>query len=88
MLAGVRDHDGLSALGCEAYETIAEREGDLAHRFLVEPDRRLERQVGQLGTAQVQRTRVGIQSLGDQLDDVIQRLAEVMRSRNDLGDIG
>lgn len=87
MFAGVRDHDRLATAGGESDQAVAKRERHLSDGFLVEPDRRFERQVGQLGSAQIQRARVRIQPLTDQLDDIIQRLAEVVRSRDDLSDI-
>ena len=31
---------------------------------------------------------VGVEALGDQIDDVAERLVEVVRSRDDLGDVG
>jgi hypothetical protein len=54
----------------------------------MESDRRLQREFIRGRIGQIERARIGVESLGDELDDISQGLTETVRSRNDLGDIG
>jgi hypothetical protein len=54
----------------------------------VEADRRLQRERAGRVVGQIERAGVRVEPLGDQLDDVAEGLAEAVRPRNDLGDIG
>jgi len=43
--------------------------------------------VTKVGVRQIDRTDVGIEPLGDQIRDVRERLLQIVRSRDDLGDV-
>jgi hypothetical protein len=44
--------------------------------------------MAQVSVGQVERTDIGVESLCDQINDVRQRLLEIVRSRDDLCDVG
>jgi hypothetical protein len=54
----------------------------------VEADRRFQPEFIGARIGQIQRARVRIEALGDEVDDIAQGLIETMRSRDDLGNIG
>jgi hypothetical protein len=60
----------------------------LAHGSRVEADRRLQREFVGARIGQVEGTRVRVEALGDEFDDIAQGLIEAVRSRDDLGNIG
>jgi hypothetical protein len=60
----------------------------LAHGSRVEADRRLQREFVGARIGQVEGTRVRVEALGDEFDDIAQCLIEAVRSRDDLGNIG
>jgi GTP cyclohydrolase II len=62
--------------------------GHLLHGFRVEADRRFQREFAGGDIGQIERAVVRIEALGDEFDDIAQGLAEAVRSRDDLGDIG
>ena len=59
----------------------------LADRVAEEAHRRAQGETVEVGAAQAQRAHVGVEPLGDQIDDVVQGLAQVVRARDDLGDV-
>jgi hypothetical protein len=67
---------------------LAVGEGNLVHGIRVEADRRLQREFVGARIGQVERARVRVEALGDEVDDVAQRLTKAVRSRYDLGDVG
>jgi hypothetical protein len=64
------------------------RERDAPDGFLMESDRRLEGQIVERGAGQVDRAHVGVETLRDEVYHVAQSLVEIVRSGDDLGDIG
>jgi len=54
----------------------------------VQADRRFERERAGRVIAQIERAGIRIEPLGDQLDDIAEGLAEAVRSRDDLGNVG
>ncbi len=56
--------------------------------FRCEPLGRAQRELLALGLRQVDRAHVGVESLGDPVDDVAQRLGEIVRTGHDPGDVG
>ena len=61
---------------------------EVTARPLIEAVGRAECQVLQICVGQIDGTNICIQTLGDQIDDIRQRLVEIVRSRYDLRDIG
>ena len=87
MLARALDHDGLAQLGREPDEPLAERQRHAADGFRVQALGGGQRQVTQIDAGQIHRADVGVEPLGDEIDDVSQRLVEVVGARDDLGDV-
>ncbi len=79
--------DGLAALRRHADEALAEGQPDVADGLGVEADRGAERQMTEIGVRQIERTDIRVEALGHEVDDVRQRLLEVVRPRDDLGDV-
>jgi hypothetical protein len=64
------------------------READLAYRVGVQANGRFECELVGARIGQIERARIGIEALGDEVDDIAQGLPETVGSRNDLGNIG
>jgi hypothetical protein len=62
--------------------------GHLAHGIRIQADRRLQREFVAARIGQIESTRVRVEALRDELDDVSEGLIETVRSRDDLGNIG
>ena len=89
MLARVLDDDRLAALRCQPDESLSEAQFDPTHRFPVKSHRGTEPQAVQIRAGQqIDRTDVGVEALGHEVDDVAERLIQVVGARDDLGDIG
>ena len=86
---GLRIHHrhGLAPLGRVTDQPFSEGEGHLPHRVPVETDGRSEHQVLEIGLRQVDRADVGVQALGDEIDDVVQSLVQVVGARDDSRDV-
>ncbi len=69
-------------------EALADRELHLADGALVEPHRGRERERCAIGAGQVDGADIGIEPLRDEVGDVVERLFEIVRTRDDAGDIG
>jgi hypothetical protein len=54
----------------------------------VKADRRFEREPVGVRIGQIDRARVRVEALGDEVNDVAQGLAEAVRSRDDLSNVG
>jgi hypothetical protein len=83
----VLDGDHLAALRGETDQTLTEGQAHNADGFLSQTNRRTQRQVFQIGVAQVDTADVCVQPLGDQIGDIRQRLLEIVRPRDDLSDV-
>jgi hypothetical protein len=68
-------------------QALSKGEEHLSHRAPVEADGGSEQQVLEIGLRQVDRADVGVQALGDEIDDVVQGLAQVVGARDDSGNI-
>jgi hypothetical protein len=85
---GVVAHDGRPQLRGEADQALAERELDAPDRLAVQAVGGREREQLEVGLDEVDRARVGVEPLADQVDDVAQRLVQIVRARDDLSDVG
>jgi hypothetical protein len=88
VLAGVLRDDGPAGLGRQPDETFAEGQLDDADGFAIESDGSAEGQMAKIPSRQIDGARVAVETLRDEIDDVAERLVEVVGSRNDLGDVG
>jgi hypothetical protein len=88
VFAGVDGHDGLAGCRSQPHQALAIGKRHLAHRIRIESDRRFQREFAGAGVGQIEGTRVCVEALGDEFDDVAQGLTEAMRSRDDLGNVG
>jgi hypothetical protein len=70
-----------------ADQPFTEGKTHLPHRTLVEADGGPEHQVLEIGLGQVDRADVGVQALGDEIDDVVQGLVQVVGTRDDSRDV-
>ena len=87
MRGRVHHRHGLAALGGVTDESLSEGETNLVECALVQTDGGSELQVLEVGLGQVDRADVGVQALGDEIDDVVQGLVQVVRPRDDSRDI-
>ena len=87
MLARLLDGERRAGLRDESDEALTDGELDAPDRFGGEPLGRAQREALALGLRQVDRAHVGIETLGDPIDDVAQGLREVVRTRDDPGDV-
>ena len=87
MLPRLLDHDRLPALGREPYQALVAAQMDAADRLASQPDRGAQHEYRQIAAGQVERADVGIETLRDEVDHVRERLVEVVRARDDLGDV-
>ena len=88
MLLGVFDGERRTGVGDEPDEALADREMNPTDRFGRETPRRAQRELRAVGLDQIDRADVGIESLGDPIDDVAERLGEIVRTGHDPGDVG
>jgi hypothetical protein len=88
VLAGVLGDDRLAGLGRQPDETFAEGQFDAADGLAVESDGGTEGQMAEIPSRQIDGARVAVETLCNEIDDVAQRLVEVVGSRNDLSDVG
>jgi len=61
-------------LGNESRETLMERHAQSTNTFMAKSKRRRQDKVGSIGLQQVRRTHIGLETPGDQRDDVHQRV--------------
>jgi hypothetical protein len=71
-----------------ADEALSDAEPHAADGGLVEPHRGGERERRAVGARQVDRADIGVEPLRDQIRDVVERLFEIVRARDDAGDVG
>jgi hypothetical protein len=88
MALGALDHDGRALLGGQPDEALADGELHTPDGLAVQADGGRECEAREIRLDQVDRTHVRVETLGDELDHVLQRLVEIVRARDDLGDIG
>jgi hypothetical protein len=86
----LRVHEGfrLAARRDVADEPFAHRQLHLADGRPVEAHRRRERERGTIVARQVDGADVRVEPLRDEVRDVVERLLEVVRARDDAGDVG
>jgi len=88
VLAGVLRDDGAPGLGREPDETFAKGQLDDADGLAIESDGGAEGEMAKVPSRQIDGARVAVEALCNEIDDVAQRLVEVVGSRNDLSDVG
>jgi len=87
MVLRVVAHDGLAAQRGEPDQALAERELHATDRLAIETVGRRQRQTREIGLDQVDGARVRVEPLADEVDDVAECLVQIVRARDDLGDI-
>jgi hypothetical protein len=70
-----------------AHQTLTKGHSDPIDRSSVQTNRRSQGQLTKIGSREVDRTDVCIESLRHQIGNVGKRLLEAVGTRNDLGDI-
>ncbi len=88
MLPGVLDGERRSRLGDEPDEPFAHGKVHVSDGFGRETPGGAQCESLALGLGQVDRAHVRIEPLGDTVDDIAQRLGEIVRTRHDPGDVG
>jgi hypothetical protein len=83
----IRKGHRLAALCRMAHQALAEREADPSDRGLREAHRRGEHELAKVRSAQVDGADVSVEPLGDEIDDVAQRLAEIVGAGDDPGHV-
>jgi hypothetical protein len=76
------EHQRFALRGRQAHEPFADGNLHLAHRFPIQADRGAESEPGEVGLDQKDRAGVRIETLGHELDDVAERLVQVVRARD------
>jgi hypothetical protein len=71
-----------------SHQAFTDRKLHAPDRLAVEADRGAQGELGEIRADQIDRASVRIQTLRDQIDDIGQRFVEVVRTGDDLGDVG
>ena len=80
--------NGLAILGDPADQTISHAQADMADRSGVQTNGGAQKKRFALRLSQIDRADVCVQTLGDQIGDIRERLLQVVRAGDDLSDIG
>jgi len=88
VLAGVLRDDRPAGLGRQTDETFPEGQLHDADGLAIESDGGAQGEVAEIPTGQIDRAGVAVETLRDEIDDVGERLVEVVGPRDDLSDIG
>jgi hypothetical protein len=85
--AGVLGRNRLAALGRQAHQALPEGNTHVAHGASLETDGGAQGQMLEVRISQVDRADIRFQPLDHQTDDIIERLLQIVRSGDNLGDV-